>query len=106
MKKLAFLMLAVMAVACKPSEEIIRNELRAPAYPLVTIDPFTSTWSATDRLYDAPTTHWTGAEHQMLGVVTVDGVSYRFLGKPVRRKSFPLQAYRGNDKKQDRKSVV
>ena len=81
-------MLVVMAVACKPSEEIIRNELRAPAYPLVTIDPFTSTWSAADRLYDAPTTHWTGAEHQMLGVAVVDGIPYRFLGQAGLEKKF------------------
>ncbi|MBE6251547.1 MAG: DUF4965 domain-containing protein [Bacteroidales bacterium] len=59
-----------------------RNVLRAPAYPLITIDPFTSAWSAADRLYDAPVTHWTGAEHQLLGVVSVDGTDYRFLGKP------------------------
>ena len=81
MKKLAIFLLAVVAVACKPNEQIIRNELRAPAYPLVTIDPFTSTWSAADKLYDAPTTHWTGAEHQMLGVIVVDGTPYRFLGQ-------------------------
>lgn len=59
-----------------------RNELRAPAYPLITIDPFTSAWSAVDRLYDAPVTHWTGAEHHLMGIVTVDGVEYRFLGAP------------------------
>ena len=88
MKKFAFLILALAAVACKPNEEIIKNELRAPAYPLVTIDPFTSTWSAADKLYDAPTTHWTGAEHQMLGVILVDGTPYRFLGQAGVEKKF------------------
>ena len=91
MKKLAIFLLAVVAVACKPNEEIIRNELRAPAYPLVTIDPFTSAWSAVDNLYDASVTHWTGAEHQLLGVVAVDGVPYRFLGKPGVEKVFFAQ---------------
>lgn len=82
MKRIASAFIVALIAACKPYGDHVRNELRAPAYPLVTIDPFTSTWSAADRLYDAPTTHWTGAEHQLLGVLTVDGVSYRFLGQP------------------------
>ena len=81
MKRTAFVFLSMLIAACGPCGDHVRNELRAPAYPLVTIDPFTSTWSAADRLYDAPTTHWTGAEHQLLGVLTVDGVPYRFLGQ-------------------------
>ena len=88
MKKLLFSAIAIMLVfACKPCSEHVRNELRAPAYPLITIDPYTSAWSAADSLYDAPITHWTGAEHHLLGVVTVDGVPYRFLGQaPVEKK--------------------
>lgn len=72
--------MAFMAMSCRPSAEPVRNGLRAPAYPLITIDPYTCAWSAADRLYDAPVTHWTGAEHHLVGVVTVDGVPYRFLG--------------------------
>ena len=87
-KTLIFTMLALTVFACKPAAEHIKNELRAPAYPLVTIDPFTSAWSAVDHLYDAPVTHWTGAEHHLLGVITVDGVPYRFLGQaPVHKKA-------------------
>lgn len=55
--------------------------LRAPSYPLVTIDPFTSAWSPADRLYDATVEHWTGKPFPLLGVLTVDGSDYRFLGK-------------------------
>ena len=70
MKRFYFLVLAaLLAVSCKPCCEHVRNELRAPAYPLVTIDPFTCAWSAADRLYDAPVTHWTGVEHHLVGVV-------------------------------------
>lgn len=57
------------------------KSLRAPAYPLITIDPYTSIWSASDNLYDRSTTHWTGRDFPMLGVLNVDGTNYRFLGK-------------------------
>ena len=87
MKKILFLTGLLSVVLCRPCFAHERNELRAPAYPLITIDPYTSAWSAADNLYDAPVTHWTGAEHHLLGVVTVDGVPYRFLGQaPVEKK--------------------
>jgi len=54
--------------------------MRAPAYPLVTIDPYTNIWSMSDTLYSDATRHWTGAEHPIKGVLTVDGVGYRFMG--------------------------
>ena len=88
MKRLSYLLLAVLMCSCKPCCDHVRNELRAPAYPLVTIDPFTCAWSAADNLYDAPVTHWTGAEHHLLGAVTVDGESYRFLGQAAQEKKF------------------
>ncbi|WP_321290080.1 glutaminase domain-containing protein [uncultured Sunxiuqinia sp.] len=56
-------------------------ELRAPAYPLITIDPYTSAWSMTDKLYDEPVKHWTGEQHPLVGAVRVDGQVYRFLGQ-------------------------
>ncbi len=54
--------------------------MRAPAYPLITIDPYTNIWSMSDTLYSDATRHWTGAEHPIKGVLTVDGVGYRFMG--------------------------
>ncbi|KOH45484.1 glutaminase family protein [Sunxiuqinia dokdonensis] len=57
------------------------TELRAPAYPLITIDPYTSAWSMTDNLYDEPVKHWTGEQHPLIGAVRVDGQVYRFLGE-------------------------
>ena len=57
------------------------TELRAPAYPLITIDPYTCAWSATDQLFDSPVTHWTGRTHGLIGAIRVDGKTYRFLGK-------------------------
>lgn len=60
--------------------EVVKNDLRAPAYPLVTIDPYTSAWSMTDNLYDGSVKHWTGKDFPLIGVLKVDGVPYRFMG--------------------------
>ena len=57
------------------------KNLRAPAYPLVTIDPYTSAWSEADHLYDDAVRHWTGKRHGLIGAIRVDGQVYRFLGK-------------------------
>lgn len=56
------------------------SSLRAPAYPLITIDPYTSAWSFTDRLNEDVVRHWTGKKFPLLGALRVDGVSYRFMG--------------------------
>lgn len=70
---------AVMILAAGNLAEA-RSDLRAPAYPLITIDPSTNLWSMTDTLYADATRHWTGTEHPLTGVLTVDGVDYRFMG--------------------------
>ena len=57
-----------------------KNELRAPATPLVTIDPYTSAWSFADQLNEESVRHWTGRNFPLLGSLRVDGVSYRFMG--------------------------
>lgn len=53
---------------------------RAPAVPLVAVDPYFSIWSPADRLNDAPTVHWTGTKHRLASTVTVDGATYRIMG--------------------------
>lgn len=55
--------------------------LRAPAYPLVTVDPYFNAWSYTNNLYDDQSRHWTGKEFPLLGALRVDGEIYRFMGK-------------------------
>ncbi len=54
---------------------------RAPAYPLITVDPYFSIWSMTDRLYESDTQLWNGIPTRMIGVAEIDGVSYHFMGK-------------------------
>ncbi|MBS0030488.1 glutaminase domain-containing protein [Chitinophaga sp. 22321] len=56
---------------------------KAPAYPLITHDPYFSIWSTTDELNGSSTTHWTGASQSLTGLVKVDGVTYRVLGQNV-----------------------
>ncbi|MDR0506271.1 MAG: DUF4965 domain-containing protein [Dysgonamonadaceae bacterium] len=66
---------------------VIKNGLRAPAYPLITIDPYTSAWSMSNNLYDVQIKHWTGKDFPLIGAIRVDGTVYRFMGiekKPVK----------------------
>jgi hypothetical protein len=67
-------------------QTVIKSELRAPAVPLVTIDPYTSAWSMTNNLYDSSVKHWTGKEFPLLGVIKVDGEEYRFMGEEFAEK--------------------
>ncbi|MDR0811138.1 MAG: DUF4965 domain-containing protein, partial [Paludibacter sp.] len=76
---------AILLASCAETNAV-KNTLRAPAVPLVTIDPYTSAWSFSNNLYDSPVRHWTGKEFPLLGVIKVDGVTYRFLGKEFAEK--------------------
>ena len=55
-------------------------KLRAPAVPLITVDPYFSVWSCRDTLNEAATCHWTGHCNTINGMLWIDGEQYRFMG--------------------------
>src|SRR5207245_2956851 len=55
---------------------------RAPAYPLITHDPYFSIWSESDLLAASWPAHWTGAAQGMASMVRIDGNPYRLMGYP------------------------
>ncbi len=54
---------------------------RPSAVPLVTVDPFFSLWSMSDKLYDDVTHHWTGPRNPMSAGVWIDGKYYKVMGE-------------------------
>ena len=54
--------------------------LRAPSYPLITIDPYFSVWSPANNPTAVNTTHWTGKDISMSVVANIEGKQYRLVG--------------------------
>ena len=54
--------------------------LRAPAYPLITVDPYFSVWARADKLTDDCTVHWTDYPNKLVGTANIDGKEYRIIG--------------------------
>ncbi len=75
-KKLLFLLQLLFCF-----HQVFAQMSKAPAYPLFTHDPYFSIWSMTDTLNASPTKHWTGADQSLIGLIKVDGVTYRVIGE-------------------------
>jgi len=81
LRVLLILIGALCLVNCKQQEtNRSNNDLRAPAYPLITIDSYSNAWLFGDTLYKQQICHNTGREFPLVGVIRVDGKSYRFMG--------------------------
>lgn len=59
---------------------MIDSTFRPPAVPLVTHTPYFSSWSMSDRLTDSWPRHWTGGNTALMGLISVDGKVYRWMG--------------------------
>ncbi|MBR1518095.1 MAG: DUF4965 domain-containing protein [Prevotella sp.] len=87
-KALLLSLLLTMAMAAEGKQKVddifkpyVSTDLRMPSVPVVVNDPYFSIWSPYDRLTDGTTSHWTGREKPLLGLLRVDGKVFRFLGK-------------------------
>lgn len=69
---------------------VVQAQQQAPAYPLISVDPYFSIWSSTDVLYGSSTHHWTGKDNSLQGIIRVDGKAYYFLGAPITETSTVL----------------
>lgn len=72
-------------------------KLRAPAIPLITVDPYFSVWSSDSVLNFSATEHWTGKRNSIIGTVCVDGEKLLFLGyhrdfKKIKQVSLDIDA--------------
>ncbi len=56
-------------------------KMRIPCVPLITVDPYFSVWSESEKLTENTLIHWTASPNNILGTVCVDGEERSFLGK-------------------------
>jgi Glutaminase A six helical-hairpin domain/Domain of unknown function (DUF5127)/Domain of unknown function (DUF4964) len=84
-RSLIILSLAAMSLISSSLWAQPALEVRPPAVPLVTHDPYFCIWSMADKLTDEWPKHWTGKPNGMMAMVMVDGKPFRVMGPEWRR---------------------
>ncbi|MDD3038317.1 glutaminase family protein [Bacteroides sp.] len=91
-KYLIYLLFIFSVVACtgstKYSDETIKNELRAPSNPILSLHPQVRMWSCADKLTEKNISFTNGKTLPFTGFLRVDGIIYRFMGS----RELPMQA--------------
>ncbi len=82
-KKSALAFMALCATFVATNLAVAKDPLRAPAVPLIAVDPYFSVWSNTDKLADSFPVHWTGHINALTSYVRVDGENFRLMGNPI-----------------------
>lgn len=80
MARLFFTLLIFCFCSVATKGQTAKNDLRAPAYPLITIDPNMSAWSYSDNLYESTVSHWSDKKLPFLGAIKINNEVYRFMG--------------------------
>jgi hypothetical protein len=92
LRTISFLFLSACAAPPAPSAApgVDLPPFRAPAVPLFVQTPYLHTWLCGDRLAEEAPKLWNGQIKGLVGMVKIDGKSYRFMGLP----TSPLLALR------------
>lgn len=84
MKKLIIYFSVLLLAACSGraefDDETLSSDLRAPAYPLLSLHPHVRLWQTADRLTDRNMAFIDNSQMPFAGFLRVDGVMYRFMG--------------------------
>ena len=83
--------LSFVCLFCLVASVAAISQQRPPAIPLITHDPYFSIWSTTDNLADSDTVHWTLSPQPIVGLIRIDGKTYRFMGRMPGRRSDDIQ---------------
>ena len=65
-------------------------KMRAPVYPLITVDPYFSVWSTSNNLTDSDIKTWYSKTCFLIGKAEIDGKGYMFMGSAADMKLPPM----------------